>query len=95
MASDPPFFHRSLSRLWQPRRGLFWLMLAFNVLGSVLGWALHLMQPQGALLVLMTLFALGNAAMGWWLLSILWRDGAEKPPGENADVQSFAGQQDR
>jgi hypothetical protein len=79
MASEPTLVHRSLSRLWQPRRGLFWLMLAFNLMGSVLGWALHLLQPQGGLLVLMTLLALGNAGMGWWLLSILWRDG--RPEG--------------
>ena len=90
-----PSLRRSLSRVWQPRRGLFWLMVAFNVMGWVLGWALHLLQPTGGLLVLVTVFALGNAAMGWWLLLILWRDGAETSSGENADVQSFAGQQDR
>lgn len=67
---------RSLRRVWQPRRGLFWLMLAFNALSSVLAWVLHLLQPTGGLLVGLTLLALANAAMGWWLLSILWRESA-------------------
>lgn len=87
--------HRSLRRLWQPRRGLFWLMLAFNLLSSVLGWALHLLQPTGGLLVLLTLLALGNALMGWWLLAILWREGAVASRGTPFHVQGTAGQQDR
>ena len=95
MASPDLYIRRSLSRLWQPRRGLFWLMLAFNAMGSVLGWALHLLQPTGGLLVLMTVLALGNAGMGWWLLAVLWREGAASPQGDRSDVQSFAGQQDR
>ena len=31
----------TLSRLWQPRRGLFWVMVAFNVLSSLGAWALR------------------------------------------------------
>jgi uncharacterized membrane protein HdeD (DUF308 family) len=68
--------HRAFERLWQPRRGIFWLMLAFNTLSSGLAWWLHLAQPSGVLRVVLTLLALGNALMGWWLLSLLWRDGA-------------------
>jgi hypothetical protein len=70
-------------------------MVAFNVMGWVLGWTLHLLQPTGGLLALITLLALSNAGMGWWLLSILWRESAETFSGETSDVQSFAGQQDR
>ena len=73
-------FGRGLRRVWQPRRGLFWLMLAFNALSSVLAWALHLLQPAGGLLVVLTLLALANAGMGWWLLSILWRESATSLP---------------
>jgi uncharacterized membrane protein HdeD (DUF308 family) len=86
MSSTDNPLRRSLLRLWQPRRGLFWLMLAFNALSSVLAWALHLMQPTGALLVLLTLFALGNVLMGWWLLSILWRESAVNSRGEKSHV---------
>ena len=81
-------------RVWQPQRGLFWLMLVFNALSSVLAWALHLLQPTGGLLVLLTLLALSNAVMGWWLLSILWRTGAEPPIQGDNHVQSPARQQD-
>jgi uncharacterized membrane protein HdeD (DUF308 family) len=94
-----PDFRRTLRqsalRIWQPRRGLFWLMVAFNALSSLLGWTLHLAQPTGGLLVVLTLFALGNALMGWWLLLILWREGAAVTEGDPFHVQSPAGQQDR
>jgi hypothetical protein len=93
--SSIPLSQRVL-RLWQPRRGLFWLMLAFNLLSSVLGWTLHLAHPTGAWLILITLFALANALMGWWLISILWRESAAvSSEGEKPHVQSPAGQQDR
>ncbi len=82
-------------RVWQPQRGLFWLMLAFNALSSVLAWTLHLLQPTGGLLVLLTLLALSNAVMGWWLLTILWRTGAEPSNSGDNHVQSPARQQDR
>ncbi len=88
-------FRLAWRRLWQPRRGLFWLMLAFNALSSVLAWALHLYQPTGGLLVLLTLLALCNAALGWWMLAMLWRDGAEPSTQGDFHVQSAADQQDR
>ena len=86
---------RSIWRLWQPQRGLFWLMVAFNVLSSAMAWWLHWAQPTGGLLVLVTVMALINALLGWWLLSILWREGAGTTSGENTHVQSIADQQDR
>jgi hypothetical protein len=88
-------FQQALRRVWQPQRGLFWLMLAFNALSSVLAWTLHLLQPTGGLLVLLTLLALSNAVMGWWLLAILWRTGAEPSTQGDHHVQSPARQQDR
>jgi uncharacterized membrane protein HdeD (DUF308 family) len=87
-------FHRAFQRVWQPQRGLFWLMLTFNALSSALAWALHLLQPTGGLLVLLTLLALSNAVMGWWLLAILWRTSAESPNPGDPHVQSPARQQD-
>jgi hypothetical protein len=88
-------FQQSWRRVWQPQRGLFWLMLVFNALSSVLAWTLHLLQPTGGLLVLITLLALTNAVMGWWLLAILWRTSAEPSTQGNPHVQSPARQQDR
>jgi hypothetical protein len=75
MALKPLLSVRTLHRLWQPRRGLFWLMLAFNFMSSGLAWWMHLAQPEGALRVLITVLALSNTLMGWWLLYWLWREG--------------------
>ena len=59
-----------ISRIYQPRNPLFWLMLAFNVLSWVLGWITHTQSLNllGSLFV--TGFAIGNAIMGTWLA---WR----------------------
>ncbi len=77
-ATDSPI-QTAIRRLWQPRRLLFWLMLAFNVLSSLLAWVLHLWAPTGGVLWLLTVLALANALMGWWLLARLWRVGAGSP----------------
>jgi uncharacterized membrane protein HdeD (DUF308 family) len=95
MPAPVPPFRRAIQRIWQPQRGLFWLMLVFNALSSALAWTLHLLQPTGGLLVLLTLFALANTAMGWWLLAILWRTSAEPSTQGDPHVQSPARQQDR
>jgi uncharacterized membrane protein HdeD (DUF308 family) len=94
MSATAPPFRRAFQRIWQPQRGLFWLMLVFNALSSGLAWTLHLLQPTGGLLVLLTLLALANAVMGWWLLSILWRTSADHSTQGDTHVQSPAGQQD-
>jgi hypothetical protein len=85
----------SLQRLWQPGRAAFWLMLAFNGLSSVLAWTLHLAPPAGALFFVLTLLALANAAMGAWMLSLLWRQGAASSQGNPHHVQSPSDQQVR
>jgi hypothetical protein len=85
----------SLQRLWQPGRAAFWLMLAFNGLSSVLAWTLHLAQPTGMLLIVLTILALANAAMGVWMLTLLWRQGAVSSQGNTHHVQSPSDQQDR
>jgi hypothetical protein len=85
----------SLQRLWQPGRVAFWLMLAFNGLSSVLAWTLHLAQPTGTLLIVLTILALANAAMGAWMLTLLWRQGAAASLGNPHHVQSPSDQQVR
>jgi hypothetical protein len=70
----------TVSRIWQPRRGLFWVMVALNLMSSALVWFVHLAQPADALRWLLSLLALGNAVLGWWLAVRLWREGAG-PPG--------------
>lgn len=85
----------SLRRLWQPARGAFWLMLAFNGLSSLLAWTLHLAEPSGPLQITLTILALANAAMGAWMLSILWRQSATPSQGDRHHVQSATDQQVR
>lgn len=78
----------SLQRLWQPRKPLFWLVVAFNVLSSVMAWGLHLAQPQGVWLLLLTLLALANTGMGAWLLWRLWQDTAPPAPPVSSQSQT-------
>lgn len=59
-----------LSRLYQPRNPLFWLMLALNLLSMVLGWITHT-QLLGVMVSLVILvFAIGNAVLG---AHLMWR----------------------
>ncbi len=64
---------RGFVRLWQPRRGLFWLMVAFNLLSSFMGGVLRsdMLSPLGMAVV--GVFASGNALAGTWLAWRLWR----------------------
>lgn len=61
---------RGLLRLWQPRRGVFWLMVGFNLLSTFMSGVLRseLLSPLGMAVV--GVFALGNAVAGMWLA---WR----------------------
>ncbi len=96
MLSYESALQRAITRLWQPRRVLFWLVLAFNALSSLLAWSLHLLKPGGSLLVVLAVLALANAAMGWWMLALLWREGA--PPATSTGKphgQSTARREDR
>ena len=59
-----------ISRLYQPRNPLFWIMLALNVLSAILAW-LTRTHPLGALgSMLVMVFAVGNALLGTYLA---WR----------------------
>lgn len=63
-----------LSRLFQPRNPLFWIMLALNGLSPVLAWIAHNrpLNTWGVLVV--SGFAIGNAVIGAWLAWRLLRD---------------------
>ncbi len=66
---------RSLLRIWQPRRTLFWLMLVVSALSSLLVFYIQAFQPSGALRWMLSLLALCDTLLGWWLLRRLWREG--------------------
>ena len=63
-----------LSRLWQPRNPAFWLMVALNLLSTVLAWIARSsdLAPVAALLV--AACAIGNALLGVYLMWLLMRD---------------------
>lgn len=63
-------------RLWQPRSGLFWLVVALNLLTSLQIWYIQLGDPAPAMRWVLSLMALFNTVLGWWLLARLWREGA-------------------
>ena len=65
-----------LSRLWQPRRGLFWVMVAFNGLSSLGAWALRSLPLEGAVFAVVALLSLMNCAGG---LLATWRLVTEPP----------------
>jgi hypothetical protein len=64
-------------RLWQPRRGLFWMMLGFNVLSSVCTWAMRALPLNMVGLLLVGGVALLNVGFG---LLAAWQLLREEPP---------------
>lgn len=80
-----PTLKPSLQRLWQPRNPLFWLVVVFNLMSSAMAWGLHLARPEGVLLLMLTVLALANTGMGWWLLWRLWK---QTPPAADGDGQA-------
>ena len=59
-----------VSRIYQPRNPLFWVMLALNLMSLVLGWVTHNQSLNVLASVLVGGFAIGNAVLGSW---IAWR----------------------
>jgi hypothetical protein len=55
-----------LTRLWQPGRLLFWMMLAFNVLSSLCSYAMRTLPLNRLGLLLVASVALLNVAGGLW-----------------------------
>ena len=77
-----------LSRLYRPNDRRFWLMLLLNLLSAILAWVLRTypLVPLASLVV--AVFALGNAALGMFIMFDLMRDDA----GERADSRPGGGQ---
>lgn len=70
-----------LSRLFQPRNPLFWLMLAVNALSTALAWITHNRPLNTGVMLVVGIFAIGNALIGTWLIVRLLRtnpDGTTK-----------------
>ncbi len=63
-----------LSRLYQPRNPLFWLIIVLNLLSTGLAWMLRSLPLAWPAMLLIGLFALGNAALGIVLALRLMRE---------------------
>ena len=63
-----------LSRLFQPRNPLFWLMLLLNALSAALAWMVQYRPLNGWASLVVVIFAVGNAVIGSWLIWRLLRD---------------------
>ena len=71
-----------LSRLWQPRKLLFWQMVMFNVLSSVCSWALRALPLNTVAMLVITLVALINVGFGLLAAWMLIRDDPIPPTAE-------------
>ncbi len=62
-----------LSRLYQPRNPLFWLMVAVNLMSMVLGWIAQTYVLGVLVSLMIVVFAIGNVVLGtilaWRLLN--------------------------
>ena len=59
-----------ITRLYQPRNPMFWIMVALNLLSMLLGWVTHTYALGVVASLLVTGFAIGNALLGTYLA---WR----------------------
>ena len=64
----------NLSRLFQPRNPLFWIMLALNGLSMALAWQVHNRPLNTFGMLLIGSFALINAVLGTWFAWRLMKD---------------------
>jgi len=68
-----------LSRLWQPRNPAFWLMVALNLLSTVLAWITRSFELAPVAALMVAGFAVANALLGLRLMWLLLRDEPANP----------------
>lgn len=56
-----------LSRLWQPRRAVFWMMVMFNLLSSGFTLAMRALPLSDTGMVIFAALAIVNSLCGLWL----------------------------
>lgn len=62
-----------LRRLIQPRNPAFWLMVLLNGLSTALVWIVQNRSLPTAAVLLIAVFAIGNAVMGLRIARRLWQ----------------------
>ena len=78
-----------LSRLFQPRNPIFWIMLSLNALSMALAWLVENRPLNTVGMLLVGSFALLNALLGAWLAWRLVKEPtpASRPaPAESAEA---------
>ena len=68
-----------LTRLWQPRNPAFWLMIALNLLSTLLAWVARTYELVPAVALMVAGFAVANALIGLRLMWLLMREIPAKP----------------
>jgi len=79
-------FAVAVQRLYQPRQPLFWVAVAFNLLGAVMLLALQSGQLTPVAQWLTALLALANNALGGWAVWRLWRGDSGLGRGDDVAV---------
>lgn len=70
-----------LSRLFQPRKPAFWLILLLNAMSMVIVWLVQNYALSPFMTVVLALFALGNAVFGAILTWHLVKAPQARAPG--------------
>jgi hypothetical protein len=71
-----PSIAETFHRLWQPRRSLFWLIVALQLLSSGIVLFVQTTDPPDGLRLALSLMALIDSLLAWWLTVRLWRESA-------------------
>lgn len=71
-----PSIAETFHRLWQPRRSLFWLIIALQLLSSGIVLFVQTTDPPDGLRLALSLMALIDSLLAWWLTVRLWRESA-------------------
>ena len=66
-----------LSRIYQPRNPLFWLMALLNLLSTVLAWISRSYDLATLPALIIAVMAIGNATIGMYLMLRLMREAPE------------------
>ena len=74
-----------LSRLFQPRNPLCWIMLAVNALSPALAWIVRNRPLNTWAMLVVSIFAVGNALIGTWLVVRLLRTPPDSPEKNATD----------